>query len=409
MKGPIPKPVASSESDGAAAPATPDAFRETRSGTRPTVHARGSVDTILREYLNKATTPSMEAVRLPVMAYAAPLPGMSGIPTRPPDVPPPPDVFTQAANIEADEPPEEPQPYEDERPTGRWAETPAANPRDLVRDRGVLVRLDSEASGEVLSLPRDTVLIGRSSRAQVHITDPSVSRNHARIVFEFGAFYIVDDGSQNGTLLAGRRVTRAELRDGDLLQFGQRAQYRFSLMDQTQEQVMRRLYDSSMKDALTGADNRRHMDTRLLAEIAFAERHKRPLSIVLLDIDFFKNVNDRHGHGAGDEVLKEVAAQVRGQLRTEDALARYGGEEFVVVLRDTALPEAHLVAERVREKIARTTIPVDGVSLAVTISAGCAALTCCLGSSTEELVSVADRRLYRAKRGGRNRVVFKDD
>ena len=242
-----------------------------------------------------------------------------------------------------------------------------------MRDRGVLVRLDGDASGEVISLPREPVIVGRSSRAHVHIAEPSVSREHARIVFEYGAYYAVDGGSQNGTMVAGRKIMRAELRDGDLVQFGQRSTYRFSLMDQTQEQVMRRLYESSTRDPLTGADNRRNMESRLQSEIAFAERHKRPLSVILLDIDFFKSVNDRYGHPAGDEVLKSVTGVVRGQLRTEDAFARYGGEEFVIVLRDTTLAQAALVAERVRDKIGKTSVEVGGptgVTITVTVSAG---------------------------------------
>src|SRR6185295_5522853 len=140
---------------------------------------------------------------------------------------------------------------EDERPTGQWAIASLGNPHELVRDRGVLVRLDGDASGEVISLPREPVIVGRSSRAHVHIAEPSVSREHARIVYEYGAYYVVDGGSQNGTSVAGRRVLRAELRDGDLVQFGQRSTYRFSLMDQTQEQVRRRLYEASTRDPLT--------------------------------------------------------------------------------------------------------------------------------------------------------------
>src|SRR5262249_21162988 len=128
---------------------------------------------------------------------------------------------------------------EDERPTGQWAISVVGNPLELVRDRGVLVRLAGDASGEVISLPREPLLVGRSSRAHVHLAEPSVSREHARIVYEYGCYYVIDGGSQNGTSVAGRRVMRAELRDGDLVQFGQRATYRFSLMDQTQEQVMR--------------------------------------------------------------------------------------------------------------------------------------------------------------------------
>jgi two-component system cell cycle response regulator len=368
---------------------------------------RSTVDSILLEYLTKPTAPSMEAVRLPVASYAAPPKALSGVPTRPPVD----DAHGQSGTFPSplvqSAPPRE-ESLEDERPTGQWAVPALGNPLDLVRDRGVLVRLDGDASGEVLSLPREPILVGRSSRAHVHIAEPSVSREHARVVYEYGAYYVVDGGSQNGTSVAGRRVMRAELRDGDLVQFGQRATYRFSLMDQTQEQVMRRLYESSTRDPLTGADNRRNMDSRLQSEIAFAERHKRPLSVILFDIDFFKRVNDQHGHPAGDEVLKSVSKVARGQLRTEDAFARYGGEEFVIVLRDTALREAALVAERVRERIAKTEVEIGGTSLAVTISAGCASLSCCLSASTEELVGVADRRLYRAKRGGRNRVIAQD-
>jgi len=392
-------PAAPTAVRGAAA--SPVAPREARSGTRPTAPITTSVDSLLLDYLNKPTTPGMRAVTVSVLRHED-IPGRtSAIPTTPPDDAPmslSPSVTPAPAGT-----------YEDGRTTGRWEVPYESNPRDLVRDRGVLVRLDGETSGEVLSLPRDAVHIGRSARAHVLISDPSVSREHARIVYQYGAFYVEDTGSQNGTLLAGRRVTRAELRDGDLLQFGQRATFRFGLMDQTQERVMQRLFDSSMRDPLTGADNRRHLDGRLVAEIAFAKRHSRPLSVVLLDIDFFKAVNDRHGHQAGDEVLKSIASIVRSQLRTEDALARYGGEEFAIVLRDTALAEATHVAERVRERIARTPIDLHGASANVTVSAGCSSLGCCAGASTEELIGVADRRLYHAKRTGRNRVVSKEE
>jgi diguanylate cyclase (GGDEF)-like protein len=269
--------------------------------------------------------------------------------------------------------------------------------------------MDGDSAGEVLSLPRSPTLIGRSGSAHVHVVDTTVSRAHARITYEAGAYHIEDLGSQNGTEIAGRRVTRAKLRDGDLVQIGQHAFFRFQLMDQAQEDVLKRLYDSSMRDPLTGAENRRSLDSRLQSEIAFASRHKRPLSVILLDLDFFKQINDRHGHHAGDEVLRTVAATIRNQLRTEDVLARYGGEEFAILLRDTALAEAVLVAERLRQRIARTTISVDGADIGVTVSGGCSSLSCCVGTTPEELVGIADRRLYRAKRLGRNRIVGVED
>lgn len=370
--------------------------------------SQGAVDSILREYLSKPTAPSMQAVRLPVASYSAAPPSVSTVPTSVPAEGPIQTVSGTFVSPSHGEVPRQ-ESLEDERPTGQFAVPEPGNPHDLVRDRGVLVRLDGDASGEIISLPRRGVRVGRSGRAQVHIAEPSVSRDHAHIVYEYGAFYVVDEGSQNGTQVAGRKIVRAELRDGDLVQFGQRATYRFALMDQTQEQVMRRLYESSTRDPLTGADNRRNMDSRLQAETAFAHRHRRPLSVILLDIDHFKSVNDRYGHQAGDQVLKSVAAVVRSQLRTEDAFARYGGEEFVIVLRDTTVAQAALVAERVRDRISKTQVEIGSGAIAVTVSAGCASLACALGASTEELVGVADRRLYKAKRGGRNRVVSADE
>jgi diguanylate cyclase (GGDEF)-like protein len=366
------------------------------SGTRarPALPDARSVDSVLLEYLNKPTAPGMDAVRLEQLA---------GEPLVLPDARP---ADHDAPHSGPARPSLSP---EDERPTGRFSTPTKANPGDHVRDRGVLVRIDGESSGEVVPLPRSSVLVGRSSSAHVHIVESSVSREHARIVYDNGVYKIEDLGSHNGTEVSGRRVTRAELRDGDLLRVGQLATFRFQLMDQAQEDVMRRLYDSSMRDPLTGADNRRSLDSRVLAEIAFAKRHKRPLSVILLDIDFFKRVNDRHGHHAGDEVLRTVAATIRGQLRTEDVFARYGGEEFAILLRDTALAEAVYVAERVRERIGRTPVSVDGVDIDVTLSGGCSSLACCLGITSEELIGVADRRLYRAKRSGRNRIAGRDD
>jgi diguanylate cyclase (GGDEF)-like protein len=270
------------------------------------------------------------------------------------------------------------------------------------------MRLDGDESGEVLSLPKDVITVGRSARTSVHLADTDVSRTHARIVFEFGTYFIEDLGSHNGTFLAGRRVSRAQIRDGDLVQFGQKVAFRFVMMDQTQERVMRRLYESSMRDPLTGADNRRALDSRLIGELAFAQRHQRPLSLILFDIDFFKNVNDVYGHPAGDEVLQFVSRTIRSQLRLEDVFARYGGEEFAVVLRDTAIAEAAVVAERIRESICRAPALAGGRTLSVTISGGCSSLSCCSAALAEKLIGMADRRLYRAKHTGRNRIVWSD-
>jgi diguanylate cyclase (GGDEF)-like protein len=143
----------------------------------------------------------------------------------------------------------------------------------------------------------------------------------------------------------------------------------------------------------------------LAAELAFAERHHTSISVILLDIDRFKQVNDQHGHQVGDQVLERVAAVASEQIRTEDVVARYGGEEFMVVLRETPVAGAEALAERIRRVVAETPIvKPDGQTLSVTLSAGCAALACTGSVSVEALIRLADRRLYQAKEQGRNRV-----
>jgi diguanylate cyclase (GGDEF)-like protein len=246
--------------------------------------------------------------------------------------------------------------------------------------------------------------IGRNRDADIHVTDVGVSRNHMSIVREGALYFVEDRASVNGTFVNSRRVTREELANGDCIQLGPRVSFRFSLMDEAQEGVLSRLYDSSVRDPLTGVYNRRHLDARLAGEIAHAVRHGENVSVVFFDIDYFKNVNDRHGHAAGDEVLRVVADIAKRTIRVEDVLARYGGEEFAVVLRDTPVAGAHVLAERIRRRVAETTIPVAHVAVGVTLSFGCASLDCAPSATVAALVQAADRRLYRAKRDGRNRV-----
>jgi len=165
-----------------------------------------------------------------------------------------------------------------------------------------------------------------------------------------------------------------------------------------------------LTDSLTGVYNRRYIDRRLLEEIARARRQQYDLSFMYIDIDHFKRVNDTLGHQGGDEVLREVAGRIKGELRLSDALARFGGEEFVVLLIDADLDSAAFVAERIRAGIAATMIGLPhGLQVSITGSIGVASLSGA-GVGTAEatalaLVANADEALYQAKSGGRNRVV----
>ena len=232
-----------------------------------------------------------------------------------------------------------------------------------------------------------------------------MSRKHSRLVYEDGGYVIEDLESANGTFVAGARVQRQRIRHGDLVQFGPRAVFRYSVSDETEEQMLRQLYEASVKDSLTGAHNREYLSERLRAEVAFGRRHGAETSLVLLDIDFFKRVNDTHGHPAGDAVLVALSRRLSRLLRTEDLFARYGGEEFAVSLRGIDLVGARRVGERLRTAVEGESIEHGDLRIKCTISVGCASLKCCADPTVEELISVADRRLYAAKRGGRNRVV----
>lgn len=276
------------------------------------------------------------------------------------------------------------------------------------RDRALLLRLDGAHAGRGFSLEPKSVQIGRHPTTDLTLEDQGISRIHARIYREHGEHWIEDLGSRNGTYVQGRRVEHCLLEDGDWLQLGPRASFRFTYVDARQEHVLQRLYDSSTRDALTGAYNRAHFDERLAAEVAYALRHGSRLSLVLLDIDHFKRVNDTYGHQAGDAVLCHLASTVQVRLRTEDVFARYGGEEFAIILRGIDINGAARVGERVRSTIGSSVVFFEGDHIPVSLSAGCASLDCSDERSAVTLIATADRRLYQAKREGRNRVVAKD-
>lgn len=172
------------------------------------------------------------------------------------------------------------------------------------------------------------------------------------------------------------------------------------------EEAKSELERLSQTDALTGLHNRRHFDELFPREIRRARRYHHWLAVLMLDLDHFKDVNDTHGHSAGDAVLSEIAHCIGEQLRETDTVARYGGEEFVVVLPETDREIATVIAGRLREAIARRRTKLEnGTELAVTASIGVAALQ---SEITKDILRLADEALYQAKRAGRNQVVTAD-
>lgn len=159
----------------------------------------------------------------------------------------------------------------------------------------------------------------------------------------------------------------------------------------------------SQKDPLTGINNRAALDEALQRETGLAKRHDIPLSLIILDIDHFKSVNDRYGHTTGDSVLKGVVDCSRYCVRSTDMLFRYGGEEFVVLLRNTDLGGAELLADRIREKVESTRFSKNRRRINLTVSGGVSSLA--RGVNAITLFQQADRALYEAKQQGRNRII----
>ncbi|TLX56581.1 hypothetical protein DN824_15065 [Stutzerimonas nosocomialis] len=164
----------------------------------------------------------------------------------------------------------------------------------------------------------------------------------------------------------------------------------------------RRAVQASLRDQLTGAGNRAAMNLALTREIELARRHGHPLSLIMLDLDHFKGLNDRHGHRGGDEALQRVVSRLKHHLRNVDMLFRYGGEEFLVLLSSTDAQDAALVGERLRATVDQHPFEVDGQPVHLSISLGSA--TYRPPESLEQLLQRADAALYSAKRSGRNRL-----
>lgn len=277
--------------------------------------------------------------------------------------------------------------------------------RQEPKDRHLLVRVNGAGRGQVTRLPPDPIRIGRAQDCQLIVSEDGVSRRHATLTPISGAYLLADTQSANGTFIGGQRIERHVLRDGDTVQFGPSATFRYTLTDAGQEGLLRQLFESSVIDALTGAHNREYFDTQLRAELSFARRHNTEVSLVLFDVDHFKKVNDTFGHPAGDEVLIRIARSVLPAVRNEDVFARYGGEEFAVILRGVEIGGARALAERLRATVEALSIVTERGTIRVTVSLGCAATGGTKEMKPVTLLAMADARLYAAKHGGRNRVI----
>jgi len=291
----------------------------------------------------------------------------------------------------------------------RLFEAPKA-PAGGKRDRAYLVVLAGASVGEMYKVEGDKVIIGRGQKAHIRLFDDGISREHAQILIEGNQIILQDLGSTNGTFCNGLKVDRRELVDGDKILVGSTTILKFTYHDNLDEMFQRQMYESALRDGLTKAFNKKYFTDRLESEFTFATRHSSPLALVLFDIDHFKQVNDTHGHQAGDHVLFEISALLSGALRAEDVFARYGGEEFAVICRGSDENQALVVGERLRKAVENNRFVYDDTVIPVTISVGIAVLPNPAVKDATDIVGFADQALYKSKNAGRNRVtVYKPE
>ncbi len=291
--------------------------------------------------------------------------------------------------------------WDDETDVG--AVTPA-QPEPGGRDRAYLIVLSGTNVGEMFKIGERDLVLGRGEGADVTVIDDGVSRRHASIRIIDGETWVQDAGSKNGTFVNGEKVERCHLHDGDKIQIGSTTILKFSYHDHFDESFQRRMFESALRDGLTRAFNKRYFLDRLESEFRFAKRHAAPLSLLLLDVDRFKVLNDAHGHVAGDHMLAAFARKIHESIRNEDVFARYGGEEFAVLCRATPVDKAVAFADRLRRTIEALEVPFAGERLHITVSIGVAGLPDDDADKALGLVAAADEALYAAKRAGRNRA-----
>ena len=266
-----------------------------------------------------------------------------------------------------------------------------------------LVVIYGEELGRKFDLEEGKLSIGRSSKSDIQIDHDSVSRQHVRITVTEGQAHIEDVGSTNGTFLNDESLEgKVQLRNNDLIKVG-RTVFKFIAHNNIEAAYHDEIYRLSTIDGLTQVNNRRSFDETIEREISRCRRYGRTLSMVLIDVDHFKRINDTFGHLAGDAVLKEVASAIKKRIRKEDLLARYGGEEFAVLTTEVDLKGALAMAEKVRKVIEKHEFSFDDEIIPVTISCGVSTLGK-KSDGAEAMVQRADEKLYEAKEAGRNQV-----
>jgi two-component system, cell cycle response regulator len=291
-----------------------------------------------------------------------------------------------------------------ERVTETWVTLPE-RPVSMSNRNACLVHIypTGPGMGNRYTLADASLVLGRGGDCDIRINDHSVSRRHARIQPGADGYYAVDLQSTNGTFVNDQPASMYKLKDGDYLRVGN-CIYRFLIGGNVEAEYHEEIYRLTIIDALTDIHNKRYLTEFLDRELARSGRYCRPLSLVMIDIDRFRLINEALGHLGGDFTLRELAARIKGNIRKEELFARYGGEEFAVVLPETTSEGAAILGERLRVAIEKQSFRYEDKLYNVTISVGIATTAGDETLTPAVLLRLADEKLYQAKNEGRNRV-----
>ena len=274
----------------------------------------------------------------------------------------------------------------------------------------LLVLEGDQIPKKAYDISRRVMIIGRAAQLEadldIYVPSEALSRRHAEISQTKDGVYILRDlNSTNGTQVNGETVSGpATLKDNDLISFGKKVIMKFMSAENTEIQYYSELMDQANRDGMLGIYNKKYLLEVMESEFALSKRIGRDFSMIVLDLDFFKKVNDQYGHDAGDLVLKETAKVVTKCARHgEDYFGRYGGEEFLILLPRTGVSPARDVAERVRKAIEENAYIYQAIRIPTTASLGVASRKAAdLDAIT--IFKRADTALYESKRNGRNLV-----
>jgi diguanylate cyclase (GGDEF)-like protein len=293
--------------------------------------------------------------------------------------------------------------------TDSTSDTKPAEYRDQVRNPCLLFLAGIDSGRLIkLDLSKGPLSIGRGDPTGISLDSPEVSRKHAELLLnKDNLLEIHDNESLNGTFVNGTRVEMSSVNSADRIRLGPHTEMKLVYYDEDEVDVFQQLFGHANSDYLTGAANRRHFMQSLTREWSYAVRHKKNLSLALVDIDHFKQINDTYGHPVGDQVLIELVARLKKAVRVEDLTVRYGGEEFAVLLRDTNAKGAEKQAERILKGVSEAPFGTGDQLIEVSVSIGVVSVkdSDFKRLSREDFIRIADERLFMAKQSGRGRYV----